>query len=106
MDFYQILAVFTCLISTVTFVLVAVAVVPHVKHGLAVIRDAVLWATLVVVLALVIWRAWDRFSPQFLGPTASSAVVQESAPSVGQARPFSHSDSPAGDRYYRPVETP
>ena len=43
MDVYQKLTILTFVTSTLTLILVAVAVLPHVKQGMVVIRDAILW---------------------------------------------------------------
>jgi len=42
-------------------VLLVVAMVPHLKQGLTVVRDAVLWAAMVLVLFLVASAVWFRF---------------------------------------------
>ena len=55
MSLYEILTVVTCLTSTMTMIIVAVAILPHFKTGLAVVRDAVLWASLVLILAIMGW---------------------------------------------------
>ena len=60
MSLYEILTVVTCITSTMTMIIVAVAILPHFKSGLAVVRDAVLWASLVLILAIVGWLGFRQ----------------------------------------------
>ena len=59
MNVFEILAIVTCITSTVTMIMVAIAVLPHVRQGMIIVRDAVLWATLVLILSAVAWAAWQ-----------------------------------------------
>lgn len=61
MTIYEKLTVANFAISCTMLVLLVVAMVPHVKQGLTVVRDAVLWAAMVLVVFLVLSAAWVRF---------------------------------------------
>ena len=67
MDIYEKLIILTSITSMITMILVAVAVVPHVKQGLTVIRDAILWVTFVLVVAMGVWLGLQQIS-QRLSP--------------------------------------
>jgi len=73
MSLYEILTIVTCVTSTATMLLVGVAILPHVKNGCAVVRDAVLWASLIAVLMLMGWLGIQQF-------TNRSATVEENEP--------------------------
>ena len=73
MSLYEILTIVTCVTSTATMLMVGVAILPHVKNGCAVVRDAVLWASLIAVLMLMGWLGIQQF-------TNRSATVEETEP--------------------------
>jgi hypothetical protein len=60
MDIFQKLTILTFITSSITLILVTVAVVPHIKHGMTLIRDAFLWATFVLVVAFAGWVGFQR----------------------------------------------
>ncbi len=68
MSLSEILSIVTCVSSVLTLLVVTVAYVPQFKQFLVMIRDAVLWATLLVVIAATGWLAWTGFANR----TASS----------------------------------
>ena len=73
MSLYEILTIVTCVTSTATMLMVGVAILPHVKNGCAVVRDAVLWVSLIAVLMLMGWLGIQQF-------TNRSATVEENEP--------------------------
>ena len=62
MNVSEILSLVTCINTTLILIVLTLAFLPQVKQLLAVIRDVVLWATLVLVLTATGWIAWSRFS--------------------------------------------
>ena len=70
MSLYEILIIVTCVTSTVTMFMVGVSILPHFKNGCAVVRDAVLWASLVAVLMVMGWLGMRQFAHR-------SATVEE-----------------------------
>lgn len=60
MDVFQVLTVVNCVSSLLTLVLVGIAVLPHVKQGAVIVRDAILWVTFVFVLSFIGWVGWHR----------------------------------------------
>jgi ABC-type nickel/cobalt efflux system permease component RcnA len=69
MDVFQTLTILTFITSTVTMICVIVAVLPHVKQGMVFLRDALLWAAFVLVVAFAGWLGWQRVSERFVRPT-------------------------------------
>jgi hypothetical protein len=96
MDIFQILTILTCASSIATMFLVIMAALPHVKNGMAVIRDAVLWLAFVCVVALAGWLGWQRVVGR--GPTVppsrteGSAFIRTSATSLAPVPSASASD--------------
>ena len=97
MGLSEILAIVSCVSSIITMVIVILAVLPHVKNGMAVIRDAVLWIAFVVVLGLAAWLGWQRLIARRPTPSASQpawasqpapAAQREAAPFPTGADPF------------------
>ena len=62
MSLYEVLTVITCLTSTITMIIVLIAVLPHFKNGLAIVRDAILWVTMVLILFVMCWIGWQRLT--------------------------------------------
>jgi hypothetical protein len=71
MDTFQVISIVTCLTSTTTMIIVCFAVLPHIKNGMAIVRDACLWAALVLFIFGLGWMGLQRISPVELRlPTA------------------------------------
>ena len=99
MSLYEILTVISCITSTLTMIIVAIAILPHLKTGLAVVRDAVLWASLVLMLALVGWLGLRQFASDRAESKAETAGVSRLQ---GPAPPSSSSSSPLNSAGSRP----
>lgn len=61
MDAFQILNIITCLSSTVTAVVVCVALLPHIKDGMVIIRDVILWLAFIALLAGLGWLGFEHY---------------------------------------------
>ena len=61
MDAFQILSVITCLSSTITAVVVCVSLLPHVKDGMVIIRDVILWLAFAALLVALGWLGFEHF---------------------------------------------
>lgn len=77
MDFYQSLTVANFVLTVGILVLLAVSLLPSLKQGLVVVRDAVLWSALIVLLCFLAWLGiwrWDsgRSDPRG-GPDGSAS---------------------------------
>ena len=78
MSLVEILSLITCVASCVTMTVVCVALLPQMKQGLSLIRDAVLWMALVLVVAVLVLTgvAWlgifDGAAAQDGGPPAAA----------------------------------
>jgi hypothetical protein len=66
MDAYQLISIVTCLTSMTTLIIVSVAVLPHVKNGMVIVRDAILWAALVLLLVALAWFGFQELSQREL----------------------------------------
>ena len=73
MDIYQTLTIITSVTSTLTLILVAVAVLPHIKQGMLVIRDAILWVAFVLMVAIGGWAGWQGMAARLFSPTSRHA---------------------------------
>ncbi len=60
MELFEILNIVTCVTSSITAIIVCVALLPHVKDGMAIIRDAVLWLALVGLIVALGWLGMDH----------------------------------------------
>jgi hypothetical protein len=81
--------------SILTLVVITVAFLPQVKQILVVIRDVVLWVTLVAVMAATGWLAWTGVarSPWKSPSTAADEPVPASDwPSTPVSRPVQPTD--------------
>jgi hypothetical protein len=80
MSLYEKLTVANLVVSCLTLALFFVALVPHMKQGLTVVRDAVLWVAMLVVICLLVSAVWLRVN----GTTTGSAAERTSpGPSMG-----------------------
>ena len=79
MDLYQKLVILNCVASLLTLLMVATAVLPHIKQGMVLVRDAILWAAFVAFISGLAWMGWQRMSAGGLGRPTSTvrpAAVQ------------------------------
>ena len=60
MDTFQILTIISCVMSTITAVAVCTAILPHIKKGMVVVRDAVLSAAFVLLIAGFCWMFFTQ----------------------------------------------
>lgn len=60
MDTFDYLSIVSCVTSTVTLFIIAIATLPHVKAGAVIIRDIILWISLVAILVGFVWFAVNR----------------------------------------------
>ncbi len=60
MSLYEVLTVITCVTSCITMIIVLFGVMPHVKNGLTIVRDAILWVTMILVLCILGWIGWQQ----------------------------------------------
>ncbi len=67
MTVWQTLIVISTFSSTMTLLIVALAVLPQLKQGMAVLRDAILWAALVLIFAAGIYWSWQRWTGELGG---------------------------------------
>ena len=84
MDITETLSLVTCVSSILTLVVVTLAFLPQVKQLLVVIRDVVLWVTLVAVMAATGWLAWTGLSDS--SPSSQSTTTAEDDPTVSTSR--------------------
>ena len=82
MELFQILSIITCVTSTITAIVVCIALLPHVKDGMAIIRDAVLWLALIGLFVTAGWLGFDRIRNK-----QSDSSVTVPASQVNQTRP-------------------
>jgi hypothetical protein len=61
MSFQHGLNIITLIVSTITLFTVTVALLPQLKQGMAVARDIVLWAALILVVSAVTMVGWNRY---------------------------------------------
>lgn len=80
MTLHEILTIITCLTSTVTMFMVGVAILPHFKNGLAIVRDAVLWASLVVIIIVMGWVGIQQFMSRGGSQAEAESVETETVP--------------------------
>ncbi|MCP4189878.1 MAG: hypothetical protein GY768_04540 [Planctomycetaceae bacterium] len=109
MSLYEILTVVSCVTSTLTMIIVSIAILPHLKTGLAVVRDAVLWASLVLVLALVGWLGLRQFVSSRAEAKSETAGVNRQGDSMGHLAAASSLDSSQGsssDSKTKPQSSP
>ena len=65
MTIFEVLTVLTFVISTMTMFMVFVSVLPHMKEGMTMVRDAILWAALVIVVVAALYFGWAQLSGKF-----------------------------------------
>jgi hypothetical protein len=58
----EIMLVVTLAMSTLSLVMASVALLPQLKEGIAIVRDAVLWGALVALLIVVAAVGWLRLA--------------------------------------------
>jgi len=105
MDVDRILGVVTCVTSVLTFFAVGVTVLPHMKEGMAIVRDAVLWLAFLAVLTAVIGLGVQRLRAEGMPPVLprlSSLVKSAPAPEPAPEPQVAANAPVAGDPYYKP----
>lgn len=85
----EVLTIITMIMSMVSMVLSSLALLPHLKPGATMVRDAVLWAALVVVFLSLVgigWRYWSESlpAPNLSQPT-KTVDPPAAAPTVAHA---------------------
>ncbi len=78
MDAFQILSIITCFTSTITAIVVCVSLLPHMKDGMVIIRDIVLWLAFIALLSALGWLGFEHF--QNTRPTVSPDPTPTSQP--------------------------
>jgi|GEM_PF-6294082 hypothetical protein len=68
MSTYEALTIVTLVTSTITMVITCLALLPQVKQGMVIVRDAVLWAAMVVLLVVIASVGWARVVNQWKRP--------------------------------------
>ena len=58
MDIYQKLSIVTCITSTMTLLIAAMALLPHIKSSAVIVRDAFLWVAFVLIVFGLGWYGW------------------------------------------------
>ena len=90
MELFQILNIVTCITSSLTAIVVCVALLPHLKNGMVIIRDAVLWLALIGLVIAFGWLGIDqlknRGSASSSPDNAASAVLRPSVDSYYAGR--------------------
>lgn len=84
----EVLTTITLIIASVSMVLSSLALLPHLRPGAAMLRDAILWAALVVVFVSMVglgWRYWSEHVPQHDLSQSPPASVPAAAPTVAHA---------------------
>ena len=61
MSVYEVLTVITFVTSSITMIIAVVAVFPRMKDGVAIVRDAVLWIAMVVLVVAGLMAGWRNF---------------------------------------------
>jgi hypothetical protein len=102
MDLDRTLDVVTCVASVLTFFSVGVTVLPHMKEGMAMVRDMVLWLAFLAVVAAGGWLGIQRLRAEGVTPafTRLSSLVKASPQTP--APDADPSPAPTADPYYRP----
>jgi hypothetical protein len=68
------LTVATLIMAILSMLLSSIAIWPQLKHGLVVVRDAVLWMALIVIALAVATVSWNQYHGD-PGPAADSAAA-------------------------------
>ena len=95
MNTFDLLSIVSCVTSTVTMIVVAMAMLPHVKAGAVIVRDAILWLALITVLAGLVWMAIN----QFTAPSNASSGDTSGTTNVSRPRLSFSMGSPNDDLY-------
>ena len=79
MDLFQKLTILNSIASSLTLVFIFVAMLPHVKQGATVLRDALLWIMLVGVIVFLGWLGARRIAELDDSPQMRDAQVRRSS---------------------------
>ena len=94
MDLFQKLTILNCITSSLTLIFVLVAILPHVKQGAVVVRDAMLWVLLIGAIGTLAWMGAQRvIELENRGGGVQAFGTTDSAPSDTRGGSWS-------DRYY------
>lgn len=121
MDIERLLLAITCITSTLTFLCVTIAILPRMKEGMVVVRDATLWIVFGLIVVTLGWGVWQNMKPSSDGVASKWLLLPTSAAANSQAvkssehgptpmdtagtNPPSHSE-PSPDPFYRRANSP
>ena len=60
MDVFQKLTIVTSVTSSVTLLIAALVLLPHIKSSVVIVRDVFLWVAFVLLLFGMGWFGWNR----------------------------------------------
>lgn len=64
MSIFELMTVISCVASCITMIIVIVAILPQMKDGMVIVRDAVLWIAMVVVVAAALMIGWKSVTAE------------------------------------------
>ena len=88
MDVYRVLIVGTFVTSLLTLLVMLVAVLPHVKQGFIVVRDAALWMAFVILAGVAIWTGLQRLADRWDQRAGGAQSIPISVLDPGNADPY------------------
>ena len=68
MDAFQILSIVSCVLSAITTIAICLAILPHIKQGMVLVRDAVLWTVFILILFGGAWFGFVYVNSQETEP--------------------------------------
>ena len=78
------MTIISCVMSTITTIAMCTAILPHIKKGMVVVRDAVLWSAFVLIVFAAGWLGIERFQSRSntVGPNevSNAANAEQSDP--------------------------
>ena len=60
MDAFKTMTIISCVMSTITTIAMCTAILPHIKKGMVVVRDAVLWSAFVLIIFVAGWLGLEK----------------------------------------------
>lgn len=110
MDIERILLGVTCVTSTLTLLCVTIAILPRMKEGMVVVRDATLWIVFGLIVVCLGWGVWQNVKNPS-GQTASDWLLLPTAAASASPAPTVQATSesptpvttrePSGDPYFQ-----
>lgn len=79
----EVLTLVTLVMAIVSMSISSLALLPHVKPGLAVVRDAVLWGAMVAIFLAILVVGWHHVQRGMVGPAGEEAVATDPAAPPG-----------------------